>query len=154
MCAGAAIGLEKAVITAAVSDHAAGYLLLHFPELTEQARHLADDALHGNRGRDLSQPQRRSEGQVSDSTMKRGLQLAEALTLSDHLARVRQWIDTEMPPGDRELLLTTWRTHQYGEWKLVAKELGRDLTECLDWWNAMISDLAQWLNQSAGAASG
>ena len=123
---------------------AAGYLLKYFPSLHEQAQRQAEDALEGNVAASLTE-NRHGQGGYTDQTARRGIALAEASVLADKLTLVRQWIDEELNPDDRLILLSVWRGNRWDDWHWVSREMRMGVNECRQRWNRLIQGLAAWL---------
>lgn len=121
----------------------AKYLLENFPGLWAKAQGEVEDIIEGCGHRELSGIQ--GAGGHSDPTGNRAARLAEAHDLTIILEKVRQWIDKELPPGDRPLLLAVWR-YPFG-WYWIARELHRGVPECRNNWIHLCSKLEDFLSR-------
>jgi len=95
------------------------HILLNLPTIWNGVQYAEEQALVGNLASSM-QPYRRSVGTVSDPTGNRAMGLAEARDMLARLEKVRQWIDSALPPADRALLINVWRYHYLG-WPWVAR---------------------------------
>lgn len=128
----------------------ANYFLAHFPVLTREVRNRRDDIINQCRQEAFAGGTRGSGH--SDPTANKAILLADGSVLEDILCGVRAWIDADLPPQDRPLLIAVWRSRNYG-WFYVSRELKREVRRCQARWSILTSHLAVHLNQYAGTAS-
>ena len=122
----------------------AAYLLKYFPNLYEQAQRQAEDALEGNVTVNLTK-MRSGQGGYSDRTGQMAVTLAEANLIASKLILIRQWIDEELNPDDRLILLSVWRSNRWGGWWWVSREIGLEVCGCRQRWDRLVQGLAAWL---------
>lgn len=127
-----------------ITPKAAGYLLRYYPSLWNQIRSREEDTLEGGAHGDYSGSGRVPLGVHSDPTTARALALAEVSTLAGKLEQVREWIDTQLYPGDRSLLLEVWRSRELS-WRWTARQLSLGVSECLERWSKLVEQLSEWL---------
>ena len=129
----------------------AGYFLMNYPSLTQAAHNRRDDIL--NQGRQEAFTGGIKPSGHSDPTAKKGILLADGNELEVILRQAYEWINNELSPHDRPLLLAVWRLGKYG-WYYTAKDQGREVWQCRYRWENMTAALAAYLNQSAGLVPG
>lgn len=127
----------------------ASYFLYNFPGLSEAAAEKRADILEQGRQGAFAGGFR--GGGTPDPTAYRAILLADGSELERILSQVGQWINFEMPPKDRPLLLAAWRLGRFG-WHWVAKDLKVEVWQCRFQWDKLTAGLAAYLNQSAGTA--
>lgn len=123
----------------------AEYLLQNFPGLWYQVNEDIEDTF-GCGSHEVYVEIGRGHGSHSDPTARRAAKLYDANILTGDLARVRQWIDTQLPPEDRHLLLAVWRAGNLG-WFWVARELRSEVVECIYRWNRLCTNLQEFLDR-------
>lgn len=116
------------------------YLLANFPGLWEMVHGQVEDIIEGGSAGDFTTTGRYSGGTHGDPTGKRAIHLYEINNLAGELWKVRSWIDTQLPPGDRPLLVAAWRAGPLG-WRWVARELRTGVAECIDRWSHLCNNL-------------
>ena len=128
----------------------AEYLLLNYPSLSAELYNRQQTILQRYRQRAFSGGSRYT-GRYSDPTGSKAVRLLEAEEEGRHILLVGQWINTELRPRDRPLLINRWRRHN---WPDIARRQGVDAWECIIAWNIMIIRLADYLKACAGHACG
>jgi hypothetical protein len=127
----------------------AAYYLANFPNLTRQAQDRREDILNLYRQEAFAGGNKQSGH--SDQTASRGILLADGSEIENILNSIKKWIDLEMSPGDRALLIAVWRSRHCG-WHYVSKETRLEVWTCYSKWITLTKQLAAYLNQSAGPA--
>lgn len=127
----------------------AAYYLANFPSLSQQVYNRRDDIINQYRQEAFAGGNRQSGH--SDPTAKKAILLADGLAVEDILYNVRLWIDTQLSPRDRPLLISVWRSRDYG-WSYVGRELNTEVWRCQARWHTITIQMAAYLNQSAGPA--
>lgn len=117
---------------------------MFYPIFWEQAQEMVAAALFGGSCGDYTGAGRRVEGAHSDPTMMRALRLLEARELQEQLALVRRWVDCELRPEDRPLVLAVWRVGWLG-WRTVGRELGLPGWWCRSRFDELTQQLFSWL---------
>lgn len=121
----------------------AEYLLRNLPGLWTQFNENIEDALEGS-SHGVYVGIGRGHGSHSDPTARRAGRLYEVNILAGDLALVRKWIDTQLNPGDRLLLLAMWRQGAFG-WFYVARTLRTEAGKCKEQWSRMCKQLEEYL---------
>ncbi len=120
----------------------AAFLLYNFPALMEQIELRRENILEGCRQSAVAGG-RKGSGH-SDPTIKKALLLIEDSEMVKTLSLVRQWIDEELPPVARPLLLSVWRVGKYG-WSWVAKDQDEGVKACRDGWESLVENMLSFL---------
>ena len=114
-------------------------LLLYFPQNWLAYRENEEQVLYGGWERPFDDV-KVTTGGISDPTGNKAVALAALHDQLNRLNVVRQWIDHRLPPGDRRLLISVWRYHEFG-WLTTARNTGLGVSECKRRWNRLTTDL-------------
>lgn len=123
--------------------HNAEKLLRNYPALTAYVSGRRLDILSN-----YSAYTRSTETNHADPTGNRVVKILELSKLERALKITAKWLDNELFPDNRSLLLDVWRGYP---WRFIARREG---WQCMETWNQMTTSLANYMNRSAGPASG
>lgn len=130
----------------------AAFFLANYPALCENLESQRENIIEGYRQSAVAGG--RGGSLHSDPTARKAILLLELSDLITILRLVRQWIDCELIPNRRPLLLSVWRLGKYG-WQHVAKERCMGVVQCQEWWQQLTESLLTYLKNrlhSAGDA--
>lgn len=129
----------------------AAYLLRYYPILFEWLENSREDIFHGYRQTAYVGGNRGSGH--SDPTARKAERLLKLQHIEGLLAGVGEWINNDLEPYDRPVLIEFWRLRHLGlHW--VARSLNMEAWRCKARWDIMTKSLMNYLkkNQSAGHA--
>ena len=121
--------------------------LLNYPAMTDYLVNLRESILHG--GRTFTFSRSGYTGSYSDTTAKRAVRLVEISTLEKVLSLIGQWIENELQPKCRPVLIDRWRGYT---WPVIAKRRGVMIWKIISDWEAMIIGLTKYLMHFVGTA--
>lgn len=125
-------------------DENLAHLLKRFPVYWQQALIDVEDDLEPSSSGNFDTVNRHGQGGHSDPTGDKALRLVDLSDLIDKLKKIRQWIDQELHPEDRALLVAMWRVGVYG-WRVVARELRWEVQTCVLRWESLLTSLSGWM---------
>ena len=128
-----------------ISRSQSSYLLANYPALFEQVGNEREDILHGY-WQEAFAGGNCGSGH-SNSTARKALLLLKNRDIVELLTRVEKWIDNELLPRDSILLMTVCRLERFG-WHKVARNIQRGVWECIQRWENMTNQLADYLNRN------
>ncbi|CVK17542.1 hypothetical protein [Sporomusa sphaeroides] len=128
----------------------AEYLLLNYPSLSAQLHNEQQNILQRYRQTAFACGIGHSYS-YSDSTGSKAVKLVMLEEEYRSTILISRWIDTELRPRDRPLLINRWRRL---DWMAISRRSGVDAWTCITAWNLMIMQLTEYLKAYAGHASG
>lgn len=128
----------------------AEYLLLNYPSLSAQLHNEQQNILQRYRQTAFACGIGHSYS-YSDSTGSKAVKLVMLEGEYRNTILISKWIDTELRPRDRPLLISRWRRL---DWLEISRRLGVDAWACITAWNMMAMQLTEYLKAYAGHASG
>lgn len=121
-------------------------ILIHYPEIYNLAG-ARDNILNTYRQQAYAAIRRRSGH--GDPTLGKTLRLLQLADAAAAISATGRWIEEELHPADRPLLLQVWRGLG---WSTIARRGGVTVSATITTWTSMITNLTTYINQCAGHA--